>query len=85
MSSILSDTASLQARRLSFPGQARFPRLHALVCDGPQPASSQPASSQPADCRAWRRSRFSTLPGTSPVISPPKLKTSFTIRELTNE
>ena len=31
------------------------------------------------------RSRFSTLGGTRPVTSPPKLNTSFSIRELMNE
>ncbi len=31
------------------------------------------------------RRRLSTLGGTSPVTSPPKLKTSFSMRELTNE
>ncbi len=31
------------------------------------------------------RSRLSTLGGTRPVTSPPKLKTSFSIRELINE
>lgn len=39
--------------------------------------------SQPFPIRP--RSRFSTLGGTSPDTSPPKLTTSFTIRELTNE
>ena len=68
------------------PLKERRPRKQS---PGPASRAQAPkarAYSEAAWFRLMRpRRRFSTLGGTSPVTSPPKLKTSFSIRELTNE